>query len=67
MLKTIGYLISSVSVLLLGIVAWPSTADEPAMRLCLTGGMVTSVLGMFFRWMSFQKDEKPAGKQPRAG
>jgi membrane protein DedA with SNARE-associated domain len=59
MYKALGYLISSVSVLLLGAVAWSGTADKPTMRLCLILGMIASILGMAARWISFRRDEKP--------
>ena len=59
MIKTLGYLISSVSVLLLGVVAWDGAKDKPALAICLILGMATSILGMFCRWLSYQQREKP--------
>lgn len=56
MLKTAGYLISAISVLLLGAVAWTGTAEHPAMRILLILGMVTSIAGMFLRWLSYQRE-----------
>lgn len=52
MLKGLGYLISTVSVILLGIVAWEATNDDEMLRLALIGGVVSSVLGMFIRWIA---------------
>jgi hypothetical protein len=55
--KALGYLVSIVSVLFLGAVAWPSSTDpwwhEPALII----GMATSVLGMAFRYKA-HRDEK---------
>ena len=47
--KGSGYLVSIVSVLLLGSMAWP-TPDKPAWHLpVLIAGMAASILGMAFR------------------
>jgi hypothetical protein len=55
-LKGLGYLISSVSVGFLGIVAWPSP-DEPRWKAwAVVIGMVTSVLGMAVRFESHRRD-----------
>ena len=62
MLKSIGYLVSILSVLLLGAVAWGSVADDPAVRACLILGMLTSVSGMGLRWASFFVDQRERGK-----
>ena len=61
-LKSIGYLVSILSVLLLGAVAWESVADEPAMRACLIMGMLTSTGGIGLRWASFFVDQRERGK-----
>lgn len=53
MLKTAGYLISTISVLLLGAVAWTGTADHPEFRILLILGMATSIAGMALRWLSY--------------
>ena len=58
MLKTLGYLISTLSVVLLAIVSWKATAAEPLLRGCLIGGAVASVLGMFCRWLSYEYEKK---------
>jgi len=47
--KAIGYLVSMVSVLLLGLIAWPKP-DDPAWHVAfLLAGMATSLIGMGFR------------------
>lgn len=57
-IKTSGYLISTVSVVLLGIVSWKSAQADPLMAACLVGGMLASVAGMFLRWLSYQLDDQ---------
>ncbi|MES2043666.1 MAG: hypothetical protein V4475_07300 [Pseudomonadota bacterium] len=56
-IKTSGYLISSVSVMLLGVVSWKSASEKPLLLACLIGGMVLSVIGMICRWVSYQMEE----------
>lgn len=56
-LKGLGYLISTISVLLLGIVAWPKP-DEPQWKaIVLAMGMLASVCGMGARWLSHRKEK----------
>ena len=48
--KGLGYLVSILSVFLLGAIAWPKPED-PAWHLpVLIAGMATSVIGMAFRY-----------------
>ena len=48
--KGLGYLVSILSVLLLGAIAWP-TAQEPRWHLVvLVAGVLTSILGMASRY-----------------
>lgn len=55
-MKGLGYLISAISVGLLGIAAWPKP-DEPQWKAMLVAlGMITSVAGMFIRFLSHRKD-----------
>lgn len=54
LLKTGGYLISSISVLLLGAAAWRTAQRDSALALCLIGGMAASIAGMVLRWASYQ-------------
>jgi hypothetical protein len=58
LIKTLGYLISSLSVLLLGIVSWKSAAENPVLLVCLLAGMAASALGMVLRWASYQVEKK---------
>ena len=56
--KGLGYLVSTISVLLLGIVAWKGAKDDPLLLACLIAGMVASVAGMSLRWLSHRLGEK---------
>ena len=56
MLKACGYLISTVSVVLLGFVAWDAAKDDPALRWALGAGMALSVVGMAVRLVSHLRD-----------
>ncbi len=57
-LKGVGYLISSISVFFLGIVAWPSPSEPRWHAVAVLLGMVLSIVGMGVRFMSHQKDRK---------
>ena len=57
-LKSLGYFVSIISVVLLGTVAWKSASEDPTLLACLVGGMITSVLGMGLRWTSFYVKDK---------
>jgi hypothetical protein len=56
--KGLGYLISTVSVVLLGIVAWQSASRDRLLLICLIAGMASSVLGMSLRWISHRVEQK---------
>ncbi len=58
MLKTAGYLVSSVSVALLGLVSWKSASEQPLLLAALIGGMAASIIGMLLRWLSFRQEQK---------
>lgn len=58
MLKTVGYLVSTVSVVLLGLVSWQAAKEHEALMLALLAGMATSILGMFLRWCSFLQEKR---------
>jgi hypothetical protein len=60
-LKGGGYLVSTVSVVLLGIPALKSAAEEPAMLVCLLAGSLLSIAGMALRWRSHRLDDKRKG------
>ena len=57
-LKGLGYLVSTFSVILLGITAWKGAKEEPALLACLIAGMLASVAGMSLRWLSHRLSEK---------
>ena len=72
LLKTAGYLVSTLSVLLLGGVAWITAEGDDALRLLVILGILSSVAGMFMRWLSYQEDRQTdqetgvAGRTTRA-
>jgi len=55
-LKLVGYGVSSVSVLLLGAVAWPGTEHASWKLPALIGGMAASILGMACREYSHRRE-----------
>lgn len=57
-IKTLGYGISILSVLLLGVVSWHSAREQPLLFACLLGGIATSILGMFLRWLSYEVEKR---------
>ena len=58
MLKGIGYLVSCISVVCLGVTAWSSAAEHPAMLGFLVAGMATSILGMGLRFLSHLREKQ---------
>ena len=62
MLKTIGYMVSILSVLLLGIAAWRTAPQDDVLLTCLIGGMIASVIGMLLRWISHLQDQREKQK-----
>lgn len=56
-IKTPGYLISTLSVVLLGFVALKSARTDPVLALCLTVGMLASIVGMALRWYSYRMEK----------
>jgi hypothetical protein len=57
-IKTCGYLVSTVSVVLLAIVAWPNASKEPTLVVALIAGAVASIIGMALRWTSYWIEER---------
>jgi hypothetical protein len=57
-LKLVGYLVSCVSVMCLGAVAWQSAEEHPPMLVVLVAGMATSILGMLIRFLSHLRDKR---------
>jgi hypothetical protein len=58
LVKTSGYAVSTLSVVLLGIISFKSASEHPLLLACLIGGMATSVIGMGLRWLSYQMDKE---------
>jgi hypothetical protein len=48
--KGLGYITSIISVFLLGAIAWPKDGEPAWYVPILIGGMITSILGMGFRY-----------------
>lgn len=55
-LKGLGYLISTISVFFLGIVAWPGPGDPDWHGPAVLIGMMLSVMGMGVRFVSHRQD-----------
>ena len=54
-MRGLGYFISIISVVMLGLVAWPKP-DDPAWHLpAVLAGMAASVSGMLLRWAASRK------------
>ena len=64
-LKGLGYLISSLSVLFLGIVAWPGPSEPPWHAYVVAAGMALSIIGMGVRFMSHRKDRRDIRRAAR--
>lgn len=56
-LKAAGYVVSTISVGLLGVAAWPG-AKEAGLLGALVAGMAASVVGMGLRWLSYRKESR---------
>jgi membrane protein DedA with SNARE-associated domain len=61
-LQGLGYLISGLSVLMLGAVAWQAARADDTLFLALVAGMVASLIGMLLRWLSFLQDQREKEK-----
>jgi hypothetical protein len=57
-LKGFGYLTSSVSVFLLATVSWASTQKSTLLTACLVAGAAASIIGMFFRWLTYEIEKR---------
>ena len=67
-MKGIGYLISTLSVLLLGAVAWPKAGDPSWKTYAVAAGMTASILGMALRFLAHRKqDAEVAAAKARPG
>jgi len=60
-IKSLGYLISTASVILLGIVSWQSASKETFLTICLIVGAATSIIGMALRWSSYVLEKHRGG------
>lgn len=56
-LKGLGYLTSTMSVVLLGVVALEAAEESPTLLFCLLLGMASSVAGMLLRWRSHRLEQ----------
>ena len=63
--KGLGYLVSIVSVFLLGAIAWPKATDPAWHQPVLIVGMATSIIGMAFRYKA-HLDQRRELKQAKA-
>ncbi|THD38200.1 MAG: hypothetical protein E7773_00100 [Sphingomonas sp.] len=64
-IKTSGYFVSTLSVILLGAVSWKAASEKPLLMFCLIAGMAASAIGMLLRWISYQvqgREEKSREK-----
>jgi hypothetical protein len=60
-LKGVGYVISTISVILLAVVSWKSASQDPMLAACLFGGAATSIAGMCCRWTSYAIEKRQRG------
>jgi hypothetical protein len=60
-IKSLGYLVSTVSVILLAIVSWQSASKETFLAICLIVGAATSIIGMALRWSSYVIEKHRGG------
>jgi hypothetical protein len=63
--KGAGYLISSVSVLLLAVSPLKTAKDDPLLLFCLAGGVILSIVGMALRYLSHRRDQQEKHKLGR--
>jgi membrane protein DedA with SNARE-associated domain len=57
LVKGLGYIVSTLSVLLLGAAASKGASKEPLLLACLIAGMATSIVGMWLRYYSYRRDD----------
>ena len=60
-----GYLISTISVVFLAIVAWPGPLDPPWHAWAVILGVVTSIFGMFLRYLAHRKNRRDIKRAER--
>jgi hypothetical protein len=67
-LKGLGYSTSSASVFLLAAVSWDGARKSGVLTACLIAGVATSIVGMFFRWLTYEIEKrKEADDDTRRG
>jgi hypothetical protein len=57
-LKTLGYLVSMVSVFLLAAPGWKSAMEHPPLLIAMMAGMASSIGGMLLRWLSYRREQQ---------
>ena len=57
-MKGLGYLVSTISVLFLGAVAWPKPGEPKWVAISVIIGMATSIAGMLLRYLAHLKTER---------
>ena len=57
-LKALGYFVSTISVIFLGIVAWPEPGETIWNAWAVAVGVATSIGGMFIRYLSHRQDRR---------
>jgi hypothetical protein len=56
--KGFGYVVSTVSVILLTMVAWKGVAETPELKLLLIAGAATSIIGMIMRYLAHRHSDR---------
>lgn len=64
-MKGAGYLVSTVSVLLLAVSPLKTAMKDPLLLFCLAGGVLLSILGMVLRYISHRRDQQEKHKLGR--
>jgi hypothetical protein len=60
--KALGYIVSIISVFLLGAIAWPKPSDPAWHEPVLLAGMATSIVGMAFRYKAHLDQQRELKK-----
>jgi hypothetical protein len=60
--KGLGYLVSIVSVVFLGAIAWPKPEDPTWHLAAVVAGMALSIVGMGLRYLAHLKQQKEMAK-----
>lgn len=65
-MRGLGYLVSIVSVLLLGAVAWPSPEEPRWHMAAIVAGMALSIVGMGLRWTASRQQKSELHRVERS-